>query len=71
MRAMRIEGEGLQGLTSEERILASLLRAANILHPNMHDDIGWATCYFNQQLRSLTTVSVLVSSALSFAKEAT
>src|SRR5208282_1534376 len=43
MRAMRIEGEGLQGLTREERILASLLRAGDILHPNMHDDIGWAT----------------------------
>lgn len=41
MRARRIEGEGLQGLTREERILASLLRAANILHPNMPDDIGW------------------------------
>src|SRR5208337_3329423 len=41
MRARRIEGEGLQGLTRGERILASLLRADDILHPNMPDDIGW------------------------------
>src|SRR5208337_4990349 len=43
MRATRIEGEGLQGLTREERILTSLLRAGDILHPNLPDDIGWAT----------------------------
>lgn len=35
MRAMRIEREGLKGLTREERIRASLLRAGDILHPNM------------------------------------